>query len=178
MSGTTARVASKQTAFPSRANTPEGQQKQAKLRESSPQGAEVASTSYEAMLREAYDNDTSEHMAAAATGLTAGRRGSAAANESDRKVSAKSKRVASDDAILASIRESRGARSVTAPQADVQGKDAQASAKARHDSHIMGTSKMGVNEVATHVSLRSFISLIRILQNWQRIDADAFARAR
>ncbi|QPC44329.1 hypothetical protein HW532_17465 [Kaustia mangrovi] len=161
-----------------RASAPQRPAEQAKVAETAP-AAEEVSTSYGAMLQEAYDGDTAETMAVVAnarrTGDTQGGEApDVAARMPHEKTAAARVTPVEPDAkseqVLEGLRNRKKAGPVTAGQAAAPSRDKAPSAKRMHDQLMLASSKMGVSEVATHVSLRSFIQLTRILSKggWLR----------
>jgi len=131
------------------------------------------SSSYAAMLREAYDGDSAEAMA-----VTAGPRRAlesseqshlAAALETPRKASQKVAPV-DQDRKPAEFLERLHGREGASPVAGGEPASQAPAARQLHDRLVLVSSKMEVSEIATHVALRPFMRLMQILsqQNWKR----------
>lgn len=140
------------------------------------------STSYAAMLKEAYDGDASEAMAVMAhtrrTGEPGANEHSATIAETRKDAPSRALPVSASERsaqVLEGLRNRKNAGPVTAGRAVASGGDKakMANAKRSHDQLMLASSKMGVSEVATHVSLQAFRSLTRILmrRSWLRKQA-------
>ncbi len=146
--------------------------------------AEEASTTYEAMLQEAYDGDTAETMAVIANARRTGTMQDDGASDIAIRIPHEKATVArigsidtdaKSEQVLESLRNRKTAGPVTAGQATAPARDTSPSVRRMHDQLMLASSKMGVSEVATHVSLRAFAQLIHILSttNWLRQSACA-----
>lgn len=167
---------------PARPRAPEPQSPSAKPDADSGQINVKPSTSYAAMLKEAYDGDASEAMAVMAharrTGEPGGNERSATVAERRKGAAARALPIGAPEKsaqVLEGLRNRKNAGAVTAGRAVASGSDKArlVSAKRSHDQLMLASSKMGVSEVATHVSLQAFRSLTRILlrRSWQRKQA-------
>jgi len=149
-----------------------------KPREPLHQPADEPSTSYAAMLKEAYDGDTAEAMAVVAN---AKRPGEPQGEPRPPALEMPLKNKAAEP-VLPIDRDARSAEflkrlhghrgdtvPVTAEQPTMQPPQA-LSAKQLHDQLMALSSKMDIPEIATHVAWRSFVRLTLILsqQNWMR----------
>jgi len=158
---------------------PEARHAPVKPQQAVPGPADEPSTSYAAMLREAYDGDAAEAMAVAAgprrTGEDSGGSRSAAVAElpHERAVTRVSPvdRDGKSAEFLAQLRGRRDATPVTAGEPVVASPEHTASSTGQlHERLMLVSSKMDVSQIATHIALRSFVRLTRILsqQNWMR----------
>lgn len=136
------------------------------------------STSYSAMLREAYDGDMSEAMAVVGQARRTGEPGTSPHSDTvaglphEKTAASKAlpiRRGGKSAQVLEELR-SRKQASAVASGSPVASGGRRASAKRSHDQLMLVSSKMGVSEIATHVSLQAFLSLTRILsgRNWLR----------
>lgn len=134
------------------------------------------STSYAAMLKEAYDGDSAEAMSVVANKQQVGGAGNAVSAARTPRERLLTERVnpanlgQKSAQLLEGLRNRKNAAPIAAGQRVAQGQEKAPSAKRAHDQLMLSSSKMGVSEVATHISLKSFINLRRILagRNWMR----------